>query len=83
MKIPVLLLSFVAWDFANKLRNPLGCSYIKTILKDQLFKTSGLQFSNWLFGPENFSTLSRNRHLDANSGWRWGRAATYHLKYKF
>ena len=22
------------------------------MLKDQLFKTSGLQFDNWLFGPE-------------------------------
>ena len=35
---------------AIKLRNPLGFSYIRNILKDQLIKTSGLQFSNWLFG---------------------------------
>ena len=32
-------------------------SYIKNTLKDQLFKTSGLQFDNWLFGPEKFSGL--------------------------
>ena len=24
------------------------------MLKDQLFKTSGLQFDNWLSGPEKF-----------------------------
>jgi len=30
-----------------KLRNPLGFSSIKNILKDQLFKTSQLQFDNW------------------------------------
>ena len=38
---------------AIKLRIPLGCSYIKNVLKDQLFKTSGLQFDNWLFGSES------------------------------
>ena len=27
------------------------------MLKDQLFKTSGLQFDNWLFGLEKFSVL--------------------------
>ena len=31
--------------------------------KDQLFKTSGLQFDNYLFGPEKFSELSRNGPL--------------------
>ena len=31
------------------------------MLKDQLFKTSGLQFDNWLLGPEKFSKR-RNRH---------------------
>jgi len=31
--------------------------------KDQLFKTSGLQFNNYLFGPEKFSGLSRNGPL--------------------
>ena len=41
-----------------------GFSYIKITLKDQLFKTSGLQFDNWLFGPEKFSGPSRNRPLD-------------------
>ena len=30
------------------------------MLKDQLFKTSGLKFDNWLFGPEKFSELSKN-----------------------
>ena len=43
-----------------KLRNPLGFSSIKNILKDQLFKTSQLQFDNWLLGPEKCSGLSRN-----------------------
>ena len=36
-------------------------SYIENTLKDQLFKTSGLQFDNWLFRPQEFSALSRNR----------------------
>ena len=31
------------------------------MLKDQRLKTSGLLFDNWLFGPEKFSGLSRNR----------------------
>ena len=39
---------------AIKLRGPLGFSYIKSMFKDQLFKTSGLRFDNWLFGPEKF-----------------------------
>ena len=43
---------------------PLRFSYIKNMLKDQLFKISGLQFDDWLFGPEKFSGLSRNRLLD-------------------
>ena len=64
---------------AIKLRNPLGFSYIKNMLKGQLFKTSGFKFNNWLFGPEKFSALSRNRPLDANGGWRWGRADAYQL----
>ena len=38
--------------FGLKLHNPLGFSWAKNILKDQLFKTSGLQFDNWLFEPE-------------------------------
>ena len=42
--------------------SPSSCfSYIKSVLKDQLFKTSGLQFVNWLFGPERFSEPSKNR----------------------
>ena len=49
--------------YAIKLRNHLGFSYIKNMLKDQLFKPSELQFDNWLFGPEKFSGLSRNRFL--------------------
>ena len=36
---------------------------LKSCLKGQLFKTSGLQIDNWLFGPEKFSGLSRNRPL--------------------
>ena len=31
------------------------------MFKDQLFKTSGLQFDNWLFGPEKFWGPLRNR----------------------
>ena len=42
-------------------RNLLSFSYVKNMLKDHLFKTSGFQFNNWLFGPEKFSGLSRNR----------------------
>ena len=33
------------------------------MLNGQLFKTSGLQSDNWLFGPKKFSGLSRNRPL--------------------
>ena len=33
----------------------------KSMLKDEPFKTRGLQFDNWLFGPEKFLRLSRNR----------------------
>ena len=47
-----------------KLCNPLGFSYIKNLLKDQLFKTSGFQFDNLLLGSVKFSGLSRNRPLD-------------------
>ena len=49
--------------WAIKLCNPLGFSYIKNMLKDQLSKKSGLPFGNWLFGTEKFSGLSRNRTL--------------------
>ena len=38
-----------------KLRNPLGFYWIKNMMKDQLFKTSRLQFDNWLLGPETVS----------------------------
>ena len=31
------------------------------MLYDQLFKTSGLQFYDWLFEPERLSGISRNR----------------------
>ena len=31
------------------------------MFKEHLFKTSGLEFGNWLFGQENFMGLSRNR----------------------
>ena len=37
---------------AIKLRNLLGFSCIKNMLKGQLLKTSGSQFDNWLFGRE-------------------------------
>ena len=50
---------------ATKLRNPLGFSYIKNMLKDPLFKTRGLQFDNWLFGPEKITGRSRNRPQSA------------------
>ena len=48
---------------ATKLRNTLSFSYIKNMLKDQLFKMSRLQLDDWLFGPEKFSGLSKNRPL--------------------
>jgi len=35
--------------------------FIENMLKDQLFKSSGLQFDNWLYGPEKLSGLSINR----------------------
>ena len=38
---------------AIKLRNLLSFSYVQNMLKDHLFKTSGLQFDNWLFGPKS------------------------------
>ena len=44
-----------------KIRNPLGFSDIKNMLKDQLLKTSGLQFDKWVFGPEKFSGFPRKR----------------------
>ena len=34
---------------------------LTNLLKDQLFKTGGLRFDNWLYGPEKFLELSRNR----------------------
>ena len=37
-----------------KLCNPLGFSYIKNMLKDQLFKTRGFQLDNWPLGSEMF-----------------------------
>ena len=33
------------------------------MFKDHFFKTSGLQFDNWVSGSEKFSGLSRNRNL--------------------
>ena len=44
-----------------KLRNPLGFSSIKNMLKDRLFKRSRLKFDNWLFRLEKFSELSGNK----------------------
>ena len=41
--------------------SPLGFSYIKSMLKDKLFKTGRLKLDNWPFGPEKFSGLWRNR----------------------
>ena len=38
------------------------------MLKDQIFKTSRLQFDDWLSEPEKFSGLSRNRPLDRQEG---------------
>ena len=35
-----------------------GNAYVKNTLKDQLFKTRGLEFGNWFFRPEKFSELS-------------------------
>ena len=41
--------------------NNNGATYTANNEKGQVFKTTGLQFDNWLFGPEKFSGLSRNR----------------------
>ena len=38
------------------------------MLKDQLFKTNGLQFDNWRLGPEKFAGLSRNRPQTLEKG---------------
>jgi len=43
------------------------------MFKDQLFKTSGFLFDNWLFGPEKFSALSRNRPQGPNRGEAGGK----------
>ena len=45
--------------------------YIKNILKGQPFKTSKFQFDNWLFGPNKFSGLSRNRPQDRKTEGRF------------
>ena len=37
--------------------------FVKNMLKDRLFKTSGLQFDNLPFGPKKFLGLLRNRPL--------------------
>ena len=58
---------------AIKLRNPRGFSYVKTMLKDQLFKTSRLRFDNWLRRSKRFSGLSWNRprifHFRSKGKW--------------
>ena len=48
-------------QFPLYLRNAEDPSHqtIKSMFKGQT--TSGLEFDNWLFGPEKFSGLSRNR----------------------
>ena len=59
---------YIFWTprfYAIKLGKPLCFYYIKNILKDQLFKASRLKFDNWLFGPEKFLGLSRNRPLES------------------
>jgi len=40
---------------------------IKNMFKDQLFKTSRMQFHNWLSGAEMFMGLSRNRPQVSNA----------------
>ena len=45
--------------WAIKLLNSLVFSYLKNMLKDQLFKTSSLKFDNWLFGPRVLGSLDR------------------------
>ena len=51
-------------------KHPLRLKKKKT-LKDQLFKTSGLQFDNWLFRPKKFPGLSRNRPQAAILERQW------------
>ena len=50
----------------SKLSNPLGFSYIKNMLKVELFKTSGLRFVNWLSSSESSRYLKNNNNNNNN-----------------
>ena len=62
-KIPLIYIYLRNDEVLSHQSNPLGFPYNKSMLKDQLFKTSRLKFDNWLFWPEKFSGLYRNRPL--------------------
>ena len=60
----------------SKASNLLSSSFFihQKMIKGQLFKTNELHFDNWLFVPETFTGLSRNRSLLATvccSKVRW------------
>ena len=48
------------------LGNHLGFSYFENMIIDHLFKTSGLQFDNWLFRPEKLSWEKGPRVLNCS-----------------
>ena len=50
-----------------KLCNEFALSYLEILVKDKLFRISGSQFLEWLFGPEKFTGLSRNGPLDLSN----------------
>ena len=68
-KVPKLYGAFsgVTIPFVSQERRGLHSYFsfccLENMLKDWLSKTSGWQFHKWLFGPEKFSGLSRNRPL--------------------
>ena len=52
----------------TKLSSYFNFYSLYNIWKDQLYKVSGSEFYEWLFGPVKFSGLLRNAHLDIYGG---------------
>ena len=55
----------------TKLYSYFTFSSLYIMWKDQLYRTSGLEFYGWLFGPEKFSGLSRNGPLVSIAFCAW------------
>ena len=53
----------------TKLCSHFNLYFLYNLSKDQLYRISGSEFYEWLFGPEKFSGLSRNEVLDRVSRW--------------